>query len=200
MSRTDSPRSVWTTTKRRPDTACPIRMNLVSSSDESGSRIVLERGSPKVVAASSKETPCFSRFTADLPASHSKFMLPRCPTRHNYYSTTGRNGRSCRIIPDAVYHLGERAPVIHPLGLLRILSDSIYCDRRISGCRIRCGAGRRKPDSPPGLAPGAVGSERRLAAEARPRSGPLCHVHAAVARKHLARREAEQARVLDRAH
>lgn len=84
MSRTDSPRSVWTTTTRRPENAWPISTDRSSSSEESGSRIVLESGSPKAVAASSKETPCFSRLRAAFSRSHSKFISPRHHVvRHN---------------------------------------------------------------------------------------------------------------------
>lgn len=56
-------------------------MNLSSSSEWSGSGIVAENGSPKTVAASSNETPCFFRFEEALFLSHSKLSIYRCVFR-----------------------------------------------------------------------------------------------------------------------
>src|SRR5476651_2057849 len=50
-------------------------MKRVSVCECAGSRIVMETGSPKTVAASSKLTPCLARFDPALCASHSKVSM-----------------------------------------------------------------------------------------------------------------------------
>lgn len=72
-----------TITNVRPDSDCPIVMNLISPRGTAGSRIVTVKGSPKTVAASSKETPCLRTFEPVFRMSHSNVSptIPpaRCP-------------------------------------------------------------------------------------------------------------------------
>lgn len=73
MIRKRSSRSVWTTTRVLRFTDLPMITNRLSFSEWIGSAIVKDKGSPKTVTASSKDTPCFLRFWTALCWSHSKF-------------------------------------------------------------------------------------------------------------------------------
>jgi len=55
----------------------PSRRNLSSSTEWSGSRMVIESGSMKAEIASLKERPCFLRFASSLAGSHSN-VVPMC--------------------------------------------------------------------------------------------------------------------------
>ena len=55
----------------------PKRSHRGSPIECSGSGIVIDSGSPKVVAASSKATPCLRRFAAALSRSQTKRSIGR---------------------------------------------------------------------------------------------------------------------------
>ncbi len=77
IRRISSRRCVCATTSRRPALLCPMRIQRSSPTEWSGSGIVMERGSPKAVAASAKSTPCLRRFAAALARSHMNWSTPR---------------------------------------------------------------------------------------------------------------------------
>jgi hypothetical protein len=66
-----SPRSVCATMSNLPANAFPMVTLRFSASECSGSEMVNEEGSPKIVAASSKAMPCFTRFVRALCGSYS---------------------------------------------------------------------------------------------------------------------------------
>src|SRR5678816_1455413 len=73
-------RSAWETTKSRPRAETPMSTNRCSYSECSGSGMVIDKTSPKAVAASAKDTPCFLRFASSFERSHSNVRA----THHRY--------------------------------------------------------------------------------------------------------------------
>lgn len=69
MIRRTSSISVCDTVSKRPRLENPNVMNRSSPTEWSGSLVVADNGSRKTVAASSKDTPCFFRFSAALSES-----------------------------------------------------------------------------------------------------------------------------------
>jgi len=92
-------RWVWDTTKSRPSRDMPNGIYRSSPNEWSGSGKVMARGSPMIVAACSKETPCFRLFEAAFLLSHANSMAelyhecsrgPKCVGWSEAANPTGR--------------------------------------------------------------------------------------------------------------
>lgn len=103
MIRMRPPRFVCTTASNLCLAEWPSVTHRGSRIECSGSSIVTESRSPKIVVASSKETPCFRRLLRLFSLSHSKSkpLLTHTPAQPAFYGISIRwpfqlGGRSCR--------------------------------------------------------------------------------------------------------
>ena len=122
MMRMESWASVWTTTTNRPWKDNPKRMKRASPAECSPSGMVMDKGSPKAVAASAKVTPCslsWSRPSQDPSRSKAQFSLEYglsgISMGYPELSTTSLAIRG-GTLPQGPKGLGLKRPFIRTLG------------------------------------------------------------------------------------
>jgi hypothetical protein len=87
--------STWATASRRPRSEWPNNTKRSSNREWMGSAMVIESGSPKAVAASANETPCFARLRAAFSRSHSNCITYSLDFGRSYAETLHQAKKNC---------------------------------------------------------------------------------------------------------